>query len=321
MTAGSTVSVQPFEHMTVTNHGDTFTADGIRVDYPNEIDLYIERKNNANTDYYNRIGVNGVVPDGEDIDLTDPFRLFDDEGVPNPAPPQTKPGVILAGGSNVVYQYDEASDGSHATVLLAGEKGSNTLSGGTMEFGNFIPADRVTQAMQHFGDTSGYDAAGIGLINSSINGDIAPADPTGVIGATMTAGRGGLMLGGAGNNSFIATGPGDYEMIGGPWINTFNISPSFDGVAATYQIDGGPFGQSQLIVRVPADENVTFENSTVPDKYNPSLKALAVEANAGLSATAHGIQAVHIVGSSGRMSPSAIRRKSISPFRSPAALI
>ena len=299
MAAGSTVSVQPFENITVTNHGETFTADGIRVDYPNEIDLYIERKNNANTDYYNLIGVAGVVPDGEDIDITDPFRLFDDEGVPNPAPAQTKPGVILAGGRNVVYQYDEASDGSHATVLLAGGKGSNTLSGGTMEFGNFIPADRVTQAMQHFGDTSGYDAAGIGLINSSINGDIAPADPTGVIGATMTAGHGGLMLGGAGNNSFIATGPGDYEMIGGPWINTFNISPSFDGVPATYAIDGGPFGQSQLIVRVPTDENVTFENSTVPDKYNPSLKALAVEANAGLSATAHGIQAVHIVGSSG----------------------
>ncbi len=299
MPMGSSVSVEPFENTTVTNGGDTFTADGIRVDYPNEIDLYIERKNNATTNYYNLIGVNGAVPAGDSIDITDPFRLFDDEGIPDPAPPQTKPGVILAGGRNVTYQYSDAFDGSHATVLLAGGYGSNTLDGGTMEFGNFIPADRVSQAVQHFGDTSGYDAAGVALINSSINGDIAPADPTGVIGATMTAGRGGLMLGGAGNNSFIATGPGDYDMVGGPWINSFNISPSFDGAPATYQIDGGPFGQSQLIVRVPADENVTFENSTVPDKYNQSLKALAVEGNAGLSATAHGIQAVHIVGTSG----------------------
>ena len=167
-----------------------------------------------------------------------------------------------------------------------------------MEFGNFIPADRIDEAKQHFGDTSGYDATGQALINSSIDADAAPADPTGVIGATMTAGRGGLMLGGAGNNSFIATGPGDYEMIGGPWFNTFNISPSFDDVPATYQIDGGPFGQSRLIVRVPADENVTFQNSTVPDKYHPALKALAVFGNAGLSATAHGIQKVHIVGAS-----------------------
>lgn len=296
--SGGSVSVEPFENTSVTDKGVTYVADGIQVTYPSEIDLYIERKNNATTNYYNLIGVNGAVPPGEDIEITDPFRLFDDEGVPNPAPAQTKPSVILAGGRNVVYQYNEASDGSHATVLLAGGYGSNTLSGGTIEFGNFIPADRVTQAIQQF-DPSSYDAAGNALINSSINGNIAPADPTGVIGATMTAGRGGLMMGGAGNNSFIATGPGDYDMIGGPWINTFNISPSFDGVAATYQIDGGPFGQSQLIVRAPADESVTFENSTVPDKYNPSLKALAVEANAGLSATAHGIQAVHIVGTSG----------------------
>lgn len=299
MTAGSSVSVEPFEDLTVTSGGNTFVADGIRVDYPNEIDLYVERKNNVTTDYYNLIGVNGAVPDGEYIDITDPFRLFDDEGVPNPEPSQTKPGVILAGGSNVVYQYSADSDGSQATVLLAGGYGSSTLSGGTMEFGNFIPADRVAQATQEFGDTSGYDATGVALINASINADVAPDNPVGVIGSTMTASHGGLMLGGAGNNSFIAAGPGAYEMIGGPWVNTFSISPSFEGVPATYQIDGGPFGQSQLIVRVPADENVTFENSTVPDKYNPAYKALAVLANAGLSATAHGIQAVHIVGTSG----------------------
>ncbi len=299
MTGGSSVGVEPFENLSVTTGGSTFLADGIQVDYPNEIDLYIERKNNATTDYYNLLGVNGTVPNGEYIDITDPFRLFDDESVPNPAPSQTKPGVILAGGSNVVYQYDEQSDGSHATVLLAGGYGYSTLSGGTMEFGNFIPADRAAQAIQGFGDTSGYDAAGIALINASINGDAAPADPAGVIGSTMTASHGGLMLGGAGNNSFIAAGPGAYDMIGGTWVNTFNMSPSFDDVPATYDIDGGPFGQSLLVVRVPADENVTFENSTVPDKYNPSLKALAVDGNAGLSATVHGIQKVHIVGSSG----------------------
>ena len=176
--------------------------------------------------------------------------------------------------------------------------------------------------MQHFGDTSGYDAAGIALINSSINADVAPADPTGVIGATMTASHGGLMLGGAGNNSFIATGPGDYEMIGGPWINTFNISPSFDGVPATYEIDGGPFGQSQLVVRVPADENVTFENShgarqvqsvaqgAWPSTGTPGYRRRRMEFKPCISWALRA-----------RMSPSATRRKSISPFRSPAALI
>ena len=73
-------------------------ADGIRVDYPNEIDLYIERKNNANTDYYNLIGVNGVVPDGEYINIIDPFRLFDDEGVPNPDACADEAGRDLGGG-------------------------------------------------------------------------------------------------------------------------------------------------------------------------------------------------------------------------------
>ena len=50
---------------------------------------------------------------------------------------------------------------------------------------------------------------------------------------------------------------------------------------------------------MPAGENVTFENSTVADKYNPAYKALAVEANAGLSATAHGIKRCKIVATSG----------------------
>ena len=299
MTEGSDVSVQPFENTTVTSGGSTFVADGIRVDYANEIDLYVERKNGVTTDYYNLIGVNGATPNGVSVSITDPFRLFADEGVPDPDPSQTKPGVILAGGDNVVYSYSEASDGSHATVLLAGGYGSDTLIGGTMEFGNFIPANYLDQAKQLFGDTSGYDATGVALIESSIDNDVAPADPTGVIGATMTASHGGLMLGGAGNNSFIAAGPGNYDMIGGPWINTFNISPSFDDVPATYAVDGGPYGQSQLVVRVPTDETVTFQNAAVPDKYNPSLRALEVDGNAGLSAVAHGIQTVHIVAATG----------------------
>ena len=283
--AGGNVTVQPFENFTVTSDG-TYVADGIRVDYPNEIDLYVERKDGTTTDYYNMIGVNGVVPSGTSVSISDPFRLFKDEGVPDPDPPQTKPGVLLVGGSSVVYGYSDSDDGSHANVLLAGGYGSNTLVGGSMEFGNFIPADRLDQAKAIFGDTSGFDATGANLINSAIDADVAPADPTGIIGATMTASRGGLMLGGPGANSFIATGPGNYDMIGGTWVNTFDISPSFNDVPATYQIDGGPYGQSQLVVRVPEDENVTFENSTVPDKYDPTLMALAVVGNAGLSATA-----------------------------------
>ena len=59
------------------------------------------------------------------------------------------------GGNDVSYRYDEAFDGTHANVLLVGGYGFNTLTGGTMEFGNFIPADRINQAEAHFGDISG----------------------------------------------------------------------------------------------------------------------------------------------------------------------
>ena len=293
------VTVQPFHNMSVLIAGQTVVADGIRVDYAGEIDLYIERKNDFTTNYYNLVGLDGPAPDGVSIHIIDPFRVFADEGASDPEPAQTKPGVILVGGRNVTYDYSEAGDGTHATVLLAGGYGSTTLTGGTMEFGNFIPAARLDQAKQHFGDVSGYDPTGQTMINSQIDAAVAPADPTGIIGSTMTASHGGLMFGGPGNNSFFAAGPGAYEMIGGTWYNTFSISPSFGGVPATYQIDGGPFGKSQLVVRVPGDENVTFENATVADKYNPTYKALAVEANAGLSATAHGIQKVKIIATSG----------------------
>ncbi len=225
------------------------------------------------------------------INVSDPFRVFADAGAPNPAPAQTKPGVLLAGGTDVSYLYDEDSDGSHPTVLLAGGYGYSTLIGGTMEFGNFIPADRINQAESHFGDTSGYDSVAQGLINSEIQADVAPADPTGITGSTMTASHGGLMLGGPGDNSFGAAGPGDYDMIGGPWINSFSISPSFNGVPATYTIDGGG-GKSLLNVQVPAGELADFEDGTDPDKYDPQSVVLDIYSNAGLFATAQGISTV-----------------------------
>ena len=134
--------------------------------------------------------------------------------------------MLLAGGTDVSYRYDEESDGTHPYVLLAGGYGYNTLIGGTMEFGNFIPADRVNQAEGHFGDTSGYDSVAQGLINSEIQADVAPADPTGITGATMIASHGGLMLGGPGDNSFVAAGPGDYDMIGGV-VDQFLYDQSF----------------------------------------------------------------------------------------------
>ena len=169
--AGSTVTVETVTGFTVGDDVD----DGIRVDYPSEIDLYVERKDGANSDYYNFVGISGTVPDGVSINVTDPFRVFQDAGAPNPAPAQTKPGVLLAGGTSVSYRYDEESDGTHPYVVLAGGYGYSNLTGGTMEFGNFIPADRVGQAQAHFGDTSGYDAVAQGLLNTGVPLAIAVA--------------------------------------------------------------------------------------------------------------------------------------------------
>lgn len=293
----SVVKVQPFHDYVAA--GTTYAGDGIRVDYANEIVLYVMRKDDVTTNYYNLIGVNGAIPDGVTIDIVDPFGVFAKEDATNPAPAQTTPGVLLAGGRNVGYSYTEAADGSHPTVLLAGGYGSNTLGGGTMMFGNFIPGNRIAQAKGHFGDTSGYDATGLAYFHSVIDAAIAPANPAGIIGSKMAGGRGGLMLGGPGANSFIASGPGVYEMIGGAWVDSFYISPSFRGVPATYFIDGGPGGGNSLAVRVPGGENVTFENSSFVDIHNPGFKALAVQANAGLSATAHGIKKVLITTDAG----------------------
>ena len=301
MTANADISVQPFEDLSVLEGSQTITADGIRVDYPTEIDLYVERKNDTTTNYYNFIGLDGGVPDGVQVNITDPFHVFADAGVPDPTPAQTKDAILLAGGSSVLYNYTEDADGgSHPNVVLIGGYGSNTLTGGTAEFGNFVPGDRIDQAKEEFGaDISGFDLQARGFIGNAVDGTAMPAAPDGIIGATMTASRGGLMVGGPGDNSFVAAGPGAYEMDGNSWIDSFTISPSFNGVPATYLIDGGPNGQNTLSVHVPEGENVTFEDSDTPDKYDPSLKALAIEANAGLSVTAHGLTNVGIVSDAG----------------------
>ena len=275
MTAGGSVKVQPFHDYPITS-GIGYLGDGIRVDYPNEIVMYVERKNDITTNYYNFVGLSGAVPDGVSIDIVDPFTVFTTEGAPDPQPPQTESGVLLAGGKSVVYKYAENPGGSLATVLLVGGYGSNSLTGGTMAFGNFVPAARIGEAKNHFGNLTGFDAAGQAYINARIDSVLAPASPAGIIGATMTGNRGGLMFGGPGNNSFFATGPGAYDMVGGAWTNNFTISPSFNGVPATYQIDGGPFGQSTLVVRVPATENVLVREQHDRRQVQPAFKALAV---------------------------------------------
>ena len=63
--------------------------------------------------------------------------------------------------------------------------------------------------------------------------------------------------------------------------------------------DGGAFGQSKLVVRVPPNDTVTFENATVPDKYHPEFKVLALLGSGGSTAIAHGIQAVKVIASPG----------------------
>ena len=144
-------TVQPFHDMTITS-GGTFVGDGIRVDYPTEIDLYIERKNDFTTNYYNLIGVDGGLCPMVYRSTSSTRSGCSRMRRPEPEPPQTKPGVVLAGGKDVSYKYTEAADGSLANVVLAGGYGSSTLTGGTIEFGNFIPAARIDQAKQQFGD-------------------------------------------------------------------------------------------------------------------------------------------------------------------------
>ena len=81
-------------------------------------------------------------------------------------------------------------------------------------------------------------------------------------------------------------------MIGGPWINSFDISSSFSGHQASYTIDGGGGNDSTLIVEVPAGEIADFESAATPDTYHPAYKALAVFDNEGQFALANGITGV-----------------------------
>ena len=97
MAAGSVVTVQPFYDTTVSVGGNTFDADGIRVDYPGEIHLYVERKNNATTNYFNLIALNGPAPDGVSINVIDPFRVFADEAAANPGPAANQAGRLARG--------------------------------------------------------------------------------------------------------------------------------------------------------------------------------------------------------------------------------
>ncbi len=107
------VNVQPFHDLLLNLGGSTVSVDGIRVDYPNETDLYVERKDDFFRDYYNLVALSGAAPDGVSINVIDPFRVFYDEGATIPYPPQTKPAIVLVGGKDVVYTYSEVADGTH----------------------------------------------------------------------------------------------------------------------------------------------------------------------------------------------------------------
>ena len=48
-------------------------------------------KDDVNSDYYNLIGFNGPAPNDVAINIDDPFRVFADEGVPDPRPLRRSP--------------------------------------------------------------------------------------------------------------------------------------------------------------------------------------------------------------------------------------
>ena len=120
----------------------------------------------------------------------------------------------------------------------------------------------------------------------------------------MTASRGGLMVGGPGSNSFIAAGPGAYEMDGNSWLDSFSISPSFNGLPASYQIDGGPGGDmntctTACLCTCQRGTVRTSKAARCPISTIRAFQALDIYSNAGLFATAHGIQSVIANGSPG----------------------
>ena len=129
---------------------------------------------------------------------------------------------------------------------------------------------------------------------------LMPASPDGIIGATMTASRGGLMVGGPGNNSFIAARSRRLRN-GRQFVARFVLyQPLVQRRARHVPNRRRPRGRvNNLYVHVPADDSADFENGTVPDKYDPASQALDIYSNAGLFATAHGIQNVKSPGTPG----------------------
>ena len=81
--------------------------------------LFVERKNDVNTNYYNLIGTErrGARRGVDQRDRSVP-RVLSTKARPNPYSGQTKPGVLLAGGKNVVYKYSESGDGTQAHRAL-----------------------------------------------------------------------------------------------------------------------------------------------------------------------------------------------------------
>ena len=119
MTTGGRVTVQPFYNTTLGNTL-TYAADGIRVDYPNEIVFYVERKNDVTTNYYNFVGLDGTVPDGVSIEVIDPFRVFDDEGRRSHARADRPRRAARRRQKCRTTGTAKKPDGSQANVLLVG---------------------------------------------------------------------------------------------------------------------------------------------------------------------------------------------------------
>ncbi len=77
---------------------------------------------------------------------------------------------------------------------------SDVLPSSTLE----LPSNHVAQAHAHFADHSGFDATGQNIIGQQIANAVPSSNPSGVAGAAIFANRGGLMVGGPGNNTFFA---------------------------------------------------------------------------------------------------------------------
>ena len=150
----------------------------------------------------------GAAPDGVSIHIIDPFRVFADEGAADPEPAQTTPGVVLAGGKNVNYRLlgsgrRLAREGVARRRLRL--QHAHRRHDGVRQFHSRRSPGSGQATLRRCRRASMPPASA--LINSQIDAAVAPADPAGIIGSTMSASHGGLMLGGPGNNSFFAAGP------------------------------------------------------------------------------------------------------------------